>query len=139
MDKQKARRYRRAFSFLCGIKNNESEFTLTMRFINIAPMKRNRIRLLLVLSVVVSFPVWAAPEDCAKGVQLYVEQDYAKAIKQFEIAAKKGDGCAQFQLGMMHFYGRGTKKDDVKAKEWFKKSAASGFEKAKMQLAQSSP
>jgi len=102
-------------------------------------MKRIRIWPLLALSVVVSFPVWAAPEDCVKGVQLYMERDYAKAIKQFESAAKKGDGCAQFQLGMMHFYGRGTKKDDAKARAWFKKSAASGFEKAKMQLAQSSP
>lgn len=91
------------------------------------------------LSVFVSFSVWAAPDDCVNGVQLYMERDYVKAIKKFESAAKKGDGCAQFQLGMMHFYGRGTKKDDDKAKEWFKKSAASGFEKAKMQLAQLNP
>lgn len=102
-------------------------------------MKRSQIWPVMALSVFVSFPVWAAPEDCEKGVQFYVEQNYVKALKQFELAAKKGDGCAQFQLGMMHFYGRGTKKDDAKAKEWFKKSAASGFEKAKMQLAQFSP
>lgn len=82
---------------------------------------------------------YAAQDECANGLQLYMQGDYAKAFKIFEAAAKKNDGCALFQLGMMHMYGRGTKKDELKAKEWFKKSAATGFEKAKMQLSQTNP
>lgn len=100
-------------------------------------MKICRIWPAWALTVVVSLPVWAAAqEDCEKGVQMYMAGEYVKALKQFEVAAKKGDGCAQFQLGMMHFYGHGTKKDDAKSKEWLKKSAASGFEKAKVRLAE---
>ncbi len=82
---------------------------------------------------------YAAPDECASGLKSYMERDYAKALKTFEAAAKKKDGCAQFQLGMLHMYGRGTKKDDAKAREWFKKSAANGFEKAQMQLSQTNP
>ena len=82
---------------------------------------------------------YAAQDDCANGLQSYMQRDYAKALKTFEAAAKNNDGCAQFQLGMMHMYGRGTKEDGAKAKEWFKKSAANGFEKAKTQLSQTKP
>ncbi len=83
--------------------------------------------------------VQAAPDECANGLQFYIQKDYVKAFKTFEAAAKKKDSCAQFQLGMMYLYGRGTKKDDAQAREWFKKSAAAGFEKAQAQLSQTNP
>jgi len=104
-----------------------------------AAMKRSSFCLAVALSWGVPLMAHAAPDECANGLQSYMVGDYAKALKTFEAAAKKNDGCAQFQLGMMHMYGRGTKKDDAKAREWFKKSAASGFEKAQMQLSQTNP
>lgn len=105
-----------------------------------AGMKRSGICLLVALSsCVVPLMASAAQDECADGVQSYMQGNYTKALKTFEAAAKKKDGCAQFQLGMMHMYGRGTKKDNAKAKEWFKKSAANGFEKAQMQLSQTNP
>ena len=102
-------------------------------------MKRSGICLAVALSWGVPLMAQAAAEECANGLQSYMVGDYAKALKTFEAAAKKNDGCSQFQLGMMHMYGRGTKKDDAKARKWFKKSAASGFEKAQMQLSQTTP
>ncbi len=95
----------------------------------------------LVVALAGGAPVlaYAAQDECANGLQSYMEGNFAKALKTFEAAAKKKDGCAQFQLGMMHMYGRGTKKDEAKAKEWFRKSAASGFEKAQLQLSQTNP
>ena len=104
-----------------------------------APMKRSGICLAVALSWGVPLMAQAAVDECANGLQFYMQGNHAKALKIFEAAAKKNDGCAQFQLGMLHMYGRGTKKDDAKAREWFKKSAASGFEKAQMQLSQTNP
>lgn len=104
-----------------------------------AAMKRSGIYLAVAVSWGLPLMAHAAPDACANGLQFYMQGEHAKALKTFEAAAKKNDGCAQFQLGMMHMYGRGTKKDDAKAREWFKKSAASGFEKAKMQLSQTNP
>ena len=102
-------------------------------------MKRSGTYLAVALSWAMPLMAFAAQDECANGLQSYMVGDYAKALKTFDAAAKKNDGCAQFQLGMMYMYGRGIKKDDAKAKEWFKKSAASGFEKAKMQLSQTNP
>jgi TPR repeat protein len=116
-------------------------FTSPSQLITMAAMKRSGIFFVVALSsgAPLMAHAAAAPDECANGLQSYMVGDYAKALKTFEAAAKKNDGCAQFQLGMMHMYGRGTKKDDAKAIEWFKKSAASGFEKAQMQLSQTKP
>lgn len=76
-----------------------------------------------------------AADACTDGMQFYVAGNHKAAFNKFEAAAKKGDGCAQFELAMMYLYGHGTKKDDRLARDWLKKSAAAGFEKAALQLA----
>ncbi len=76
-----------------------------------------------------------AADACLDGMQAYVEGNHTQAFKKFEAAAKKGDGCSQFQLAMMYQYGHGTKKNEQMARTWLKKSAAAGFEKAQLQLA----
>lgn len=90
-------------------------------------------------TLAVSMNLWLgmanAADACVDGMQLYVEGKYDKAFRSFEVAAKKGDACAQFQIGMMYYYGHGTKKDDGKAREWLTKSAKGGFEKAQGTLA----
>lgn len=87
------------------------------------------------LVLMMQLPAFAA-DACQQGMEPYVAGDHKKAMKLFEAAAKKGDGCAQFELGLMHYYGHGTKKDEAKAREWLKKSASRGFDKAQMQLAE---
>jgi len=97
---------------------------------------KSKIAGLIVASWMLGTPLAANSADaCVDAMQLYVEGNRAVAFKKFEAAAKKGDGCAQFELAQMHLYGHGTKKDDRLAREWLKKSAAAGFEKAKDQLA----
>lgn len=95
------------------------------------------------LLIVAFFLAWAnlasAADACADGMQAYVEGKHSTAFKKFEAAAKKGDGCAQFQLAMMYQYGHGTKKNDELSRTWLKKSAAAGFEKAQLQLANANP
>lgn len=53
-------------------------------------------------------------------------QDYKKAFKYFEKAAKKNNYFAQHLLGIMYENGEGTEKDINAALLWFKKAAQAG-------------
>ncbi len=63
-----------------------------------------------------------------------MDGDAKSAMKTFAALAKQGDGCAQFQIGMMHFFGHGTDPNEQEAKSWINKSAKSGFKKAQEAL-----
>jgi TPR repeat protein len=51
-----------------------------------------------------------------------IEKDYKKAFNYYTLAANKGNKEAQYNLGIMYLKGEGINKDEIKAKEWFKKS-----------------
>jgi TPR repeat protein len=94
------------------------------------------IKKLTLLFFIASFlPGLVQATDCISGLKVYVDGDYAKAADMFRSVAQKGDACAQFQLGMMYFYGHGVVKDAKKSEEWIRKSADNGFKKAKLRLA----
>ncbi len=57
-------------------------------------------------------------------------KDYSKAIALFQNAALQGHAEAQFHLGVLYANGMGVPKDETKAVEWYKKSAALGNEDA---------
>ena len=60
-----------------------------------------------------------------------VKQDYKKAIKWLEKAAKQGNADAMYLIGSCYFYGGyGIKKDKEKARQWIAKAAALGHETA---------
>lgn len=86
---------------------------------------------------------------------LGVGQDYSEAIKWYKRAAESksdlkwnygseiatktrpiypGYKEAQFQLGMIYFYGLGTERNKKLAKKWFNQSAAQGYFPAKSKL-----
>jgi TPR repeat protein len=44
--------------------------------------------------------------------------------------AEKGDGQAQFTLGLSFFHGRGVEKDEVEAAKWLRKAAEQGHTEA---------
>lgn len=98
--------------------------------------KRGKMKqALLKLGAMILFaPGLVLAEDCITGVNAYVDNDYKKAAEIFRSLAKKGDACAQFQLGMMHYFGHGVEKNNEQAREWMEKAAKGGFEKAKIQL-----
>lgn len=57
--------------------------------------------------------------------------------KLFEVHSKfaaMGSAEAQFKLGQMYEEGQGTKADIAKAREWYGKAAAQGYDKAKQRL-----
>lgn len=52
-----------------------------------------------------------------------IEQNYSKAVKYYEMAAKQNNSRALFNLGNMYFYGKGVKHNISKAIEYFELSA----------------
>lgn len=60
-----------------------------------------------------------------------VPQDEAKAVEQFQLAAKQGQPDAQFALGRMYEQGRGGLPRDVDAAlQWYRAAANQGHEQA---------
>ena len=57
-----------------------------------------------------------------------VEQDRKEALKWYTLAAKQGDVCAQFSLGLMHYSGDGVPQDNEEALKCFKMAARSSAE-----------
>jgi len=51
---------------------------------------------------------------------------YTKLIEELSKQAQKGDGDAQFRLGLIYYYGRGITQDFTEALKWFKKAAEGG-------------
>lgn len=55
------------------------------------------------------------------------KKDYALALRELTPLSEKGDPEAQFWLGWMYLYGKGTKKDTQIAMKYFQKSANQGY------------
>lgn len=65
-----------------------------------------------------------------------VEKSDAKALQCFEKAAVKGDGVAQYCLGVMYEYGQGIKENSKIAIGCYRKSAVRGYIDAQLRLAE---
>ncbi len=61
-------------------------------------------------------------------------QNYVKAIRWYERAAKQGNVNAQHNLGLMYAAGRGTAKDESKAFGWYQEAANQGYIEAQFHL-----
>ena len=59
-----------------------------------------------------------------------VKQNYTKAVKWYEQAAKRGYSAAMYGLGGLYFNGFGVKKNEEVGKAWYMKSAKAGYEPA---------
>lgn len=68
----------------------------------------------------------AAADSIADANALFAKKSYPEAIQAYTKLANAGSAEAQLHLGEMHLYGEAGAVDLVKAKEWFKKSAAKG-------------
>jgi len=56
------------------------------------------------------------------------------AARNYQEAADLGHGIAQFNLGLLYYWGRGVSRDYVKAIYWFRKSAEQGNADAQLKL-----
>jgi hypothetical protein len=63
-----------------------------------------------------------------------VTQDYKKAERWYQEAAKQGNLEAQFKLGDMYSYGNGVTQDYKEAERWYQEAAKQGHLAAKGKL-----
>jgi len=81
------------------------------------------IRALLLVALLAGGAALAqAPADLAKRAA-YGD---AGARKQLERLAESGDATAEHYMGQLYLAGRGVKKDEARAVEWFRRAAAKG-------------
>ena len=79
----------------------------------------------LILCLIFLCPL-AQAESCYKS---------GMALDQLTQCADKGDAAAQYDLGVMHYYGvGGVSQDYKKAAEWYSKSAEQGYAAAQNSL-----
>ena len=64
--------------------------------------------------------------DFQKGLDAYDREDYATALKEWEILAEEGDPSSQYNLGVMYRMGKGVARDDKEAAKWYKLAADQG-------------
>ncbi len=74
-------------------------------------------------------------QQMLEGQQYFEEQNYTKAFKELKPLAEKGNPDAQYALGYMYFYGKGTPKDLPLALKWMNKAAQQGQPLAQQALA----
>jgi len=60
------------------------------------------------------------------GVLLDRQRRYAEARAWYEKAAAQGDAVAQFNLALLHRFGRGVERSDAEAMKWLERAAAQG-------------
>jgi len=92
-------------------------------------------RVLVVIALVSlaeSGPVFAA--DYERGLEAFRAGDTQRALDLWQPLAEAGEAKAQHAVGMMHEYGRGLARDDVKAIGWYRKAAEQGVAEAQYRL-----
>lgn len=62
----------------------------------------------------------------AEAKAAYQSQDYVLSYQKVAVAARAGDADAQYALGYMMYYGKGTAQAMSAAYDWFQKAAAQG-------------
>lgn len=92
------------------------------------------VLLLLVGSLIVGSPVWAAEGDWDRARTAHERGDYAAELAVVRPLAEKGYPFAQFNLGVLYDEGKGVPMDDRQAIEWYRKAAEQGFSQAQINL-----
>ena len=64
------------------------------------------------------------------GKEHFAQKNYTEAFKDLKPAAEKGNKDAQYAVGYMYFYGKGTDKDKKAARKWIRKAADQGQSQA---------
>ena len=86
------------------------------------------------LVVLLAFSTHLVHADFAAGLRAYEGKDYATALKEWVPLAEAGDAPSQFNVGLMYLDGVGVPQSDLKAVEWFRRSAEQGYAKAQGNL-----
>lgn len=81
-----------------------------------------------------SFEDWLENRNRDPGHRAVYEQRYGEALQLFMDDGDLGDPVTQYRIGWLYEMGQGTERDDVKAAEWFRKSAEQGYALAQNEL-----
>ena len=79
-------------------------------------------------------PLGAAGADFNDGLQSYYRMSFSKALATWRPLAEDGHPKAQYQLGVMYYYGEGVPQDYNKAAEWYERAAEGGDADAQFNL-----
>ena len=90
-----------------------------------------RLSVIFVLFFVLVLHAFA---DYTKGLDAYLKEDYATALKEFKPLAEKGNAEAQAMLSYMYRSGKGVLGDDVEAVKWSRQAAEQGYAPAQTSL-----
>ena len=72
----------------------------------------------------------SASQLVKQGQQAYQKKQYSQAYKYFKRAYDMGSGEAAMEIGYLHYFGDGRKKDDGAAYRFFTEAASKGVPKA---------
>ena len=50
-----------------------------------------------------------------EAMAAYGQRNYAAALREFQVHAAEGDGIAQYNIGLMHYYGQGVPQNYAEA------------------------
>ena len=94
------------------------------------------IRLLPAIILIVSLFAHSLPAlaDFNSGAAAYSRGDYATALEEWRPLAEAGNLAAQFNLGLMHYNGKGVSQNFAEAAIWFGLAAEQGDAAAQINL-----
>jgi len=78
---------------------------------------------------------WLAFASVESGIDAYSGGDYARAIHDLQPLADKGNGDAEYYVGLMYANGQGVLKNDATALNWLVLAAGNANAKAQQKLA----
>lgn len=73
-------------------------------------------------------------QDNYNEAAIYPPSDLADTLSEWREMAEQGQAIAQYYLGISYEYGRGVRRDDVEAVNWYKKASAQGLPFAQYKL-----
>jgi len=76
----------------------------------------------------------AIAADIQKGLDAYLNGDYATAMREWTPLAEQGDLSAQYNLGLLYESGLGVAQDAFEAVKWYRRAAAQGDASAQYNL-----
>jgi len=74
--------------------------------------------------------------DFAAGLEAYQRGDYATALAEWTPLAEQGVVEAQYDVGLIHYLGKGVARDLALAHRWFLRAADSGYARAQYRVAE---
>jgi TPR repeat protein len=97
-------------------------------------MKNLVAALCLTISVLLGSVGMSSAADFNTGLDAYMRDDYATALREWTPLAEQGDARAQTTLGWMYDNGTGVAQDDVEAVRLYRLAAEQGYANAQYNL-----